>query len=85
MSISKRALGELGFLILLHEMLHLKQYLRGESICLHSRKNSPAVAYWKGKNLGRVSKIKYEERPWEVDVEKKMAYYANRIIDKIIS
>lgn len=85
MSISKTALKDLGFLILLHEMLHLKQYLKGDSICLHSRGKRPAIAYWKGKNLGRVSKIKYEERPWEIDVERKMAYYSNKIIDKIIS
>jgi hypothetical protein len=84
-SISKVALKELGFLIMLHELLHLKQYLKGESICLHSTNNKPAVAYWKGKNLGRVSKIKYNERPWEIDVDKKMAYYSNKIIDKIIS
>jgi hypothetical protein len=85
MSISKSILKDWGFLVLLHELLHLKQYLKGDSICLHSKKNSPAVAYWKGKNLGRVSKIKYEERPWEVDVERRMAYYSNKIIDKIIS
>ena len=85
LSISRKYLKDIGFMILLHEMLHLKQYLEGDTICLHSKKNSPAVAYWKGKNLGEIDKIEHKDRPWEIDVEKKMIYYSNKIIDKIIT
>lgn len=50
--------------ILAHEMVHVKQYVKGE---LSSDKND--LQLWKGKHVS--DKLKYTSEPWEVEAMKK--------------
>lgn len=50
-----------------HELVHIKQYVRGELVSAEGRKPN----YWKGK----VCRAKYSDQPWELeayDLERKM-------------
>jgi Zn-dependent peptidase ImmA (M78 family) len=56
---------------LAHEMVHVKQYARGQIKSSRSRKTH----YWMGKNVRK----KYYEQPWEVEAFTKERVLANKL------
>lgn len=61
---------------LIHELIHLKQYLTGKLKYIRYGLERPAYAFWKSKNIGRLRKIKYEDMPWEIEAQQLEKYYS---------
>lgn len=57
---------------LAHEMVHVKQYVKGE---LSSRKG---LQLWKGKHVS--SKLAYHETPWEIEAMRKEVLLAHAFL-----
>ena len=49
-----------------HEMIHVKQFVKGELIIT---KDGDAI--WKGKNLGNWENLEHKKRPWEKEAHAK--------------
>lgn len=60
--IHNRLNGDDYIKILLHELHHVHQHIRGDL------KNKKGINYWKGIDC---SHLNYEELPWEIDARKK--------------
>jgi len=64
--------------ILIHELVHIKQYLTGKLRYVkepHKPLQSYCLVYWRKNKLGRLSRILYEDQPWEREATKKAERY----------
>ncbi len=59
-----------------HEMVHVKQFVKGELII-----TKEGEAIWKGKNLGQWDAIEYRERPWEKEAYAKQQGLRDKFVE----
>ena len=65
---------------ILHEMIHVKQYLEKQfRLCGNMKKT---CAYWKKENMGILEKIEYKKRPWGKAASRSTSYYAKKLMSK---
>ena len=63
-----------------HEMVHIKQYIRGHFRTEKSR-NGKDKKFWLGKQV----LAKYEKQPWEVEAYRKQNILLDKLIDTVLS
>jgi hypothetical protein len=63
---------------LAHEMIHAKQYARGQLRSTYSRRGN-AVHYWNGRRV----RAEYYDRPWEQEAFARERLLANRVFQMI--
>jgi len=63
-----------------HEMVHIKQYIRGHFRTEKSR-NGKDKKFWLGKQVV----AKYEKQPWEVEAYRKQNILLDQLIDTVLS
>jgi hypothetical protein len=66
---------------LAHEMVHVKQYVRGQLKYVKTRSNR-GYYLWMGKRHTRRGAAKYYEAPWELEAFSKERILANRVLQK---
>jgi hypothetical protein len=69
--------------ILIHELIHIKQYMQKKLFYIRKTLGAPVIAYWRKKSLGDISKIPYEMQPWEQEAEEKTEYYYEKYLELI--
>ena len=52
---------------LIHELIHLRQYVKRKLIYLRPKTSFETFAVWSKKSLGAVDSISYWKQPWEVE------------------
>lgn len=63
--------------VIIHELVHVKQYLLGNLRYIKTSDENRVRAYWKSKGLGNPDKIDYSKQPWEISASRLENYYWN--------
>lgn len=61
--------------VLAHEMVHVKQFVKGQLVQKKGTGNHPPKNYW----MGKLNKKSYFERPWELEAFGRQQILANMV------
>jgi len=55
---------------IIHELIHVRQYLSGRLLYVRIPGDKGQYVYWKSRSLGKLDLISYRMRPWEKEARK---------------